>query len=168
MKTRTFAILLLLSAAFSVNFDSRSIAQEASSEKRMEISEVEAADANGDGTVTTEELKAFLNESYLEAWAQKIDANQNGKISKWEFRLARKALEQLFAEEGRAAVAKKVANNRKQPTTAVEAMNARFFGQKPLIGSTVKDLIAFDEDGEEVNFKTFRGKHVVVVFGCLT
>ena len=47
-------------------------------------------------------------------------------------------------------------------------MNMRFQSKKPALGTLVEDLVAIDEDGEEVDLAELRDKHVVIVFGCLT
>ena len=36
------------------------------------------------------------------------------------------------------------------------------------LGREFPDVTAFDEDGKEFSIKSLRGKHVVLVFGCLT
>lgn len=167
IKCFTMSLLLVAGALLFGESNTRLMAQESTGGKRVKISEVDVADLNSDGKVTTDELKEFLAQRYLEAWAKKVDANQNGEISKWEFRLARKALEQLFAEENKAVASMKVAKPAK-PLSSIDAMNMRFFEKDPKVGTTIESLIAFNEEGEEVNFKDFRGKHVVLVFGCLT
>jgi len=123
------------------------------------------ADANSDGKITTDELKAFLTDKYVKAWVKKIDANGNGKISKYEMRLIQKALTKVIEEEveAEAVDAKKMEN-----VSSIDRMNNGFLKRKPLIGSTVDELTAIDEDGEEIEFSSFQGKHVVLVFGCLT
>lgn len=126
------------------------------------------ADGDSDDETSSEELKKLFSDKYLDAWAQKVDANENGKISKMELRLILKALDPVIAEEGEKAEAEasRVAN--KPPTSSIELMNERFQARKPAIGTRLKDLIALGEDGEEVNLGEMRGKHIVVVFGCLT
>ena len=155
-----FLGFLLMAAGNSATL----IAQESSSVR----SDLKAADANADGSVSTDEMKSFLTEKYIGAWVQKLDANRNGKISKREFRLARKALEQVLkeADETESRVEEQVAA--KPPSTLVEMMNAQHLERKPLIGDIVEDVVALDESGNEVSFNDFRGKHVVLVFGCLT
>ena len=130
--------------------------------------DVKVADKNSDGKVTTDELKAYLNEKYVEAWAEKVDANGNGKISKWEFRLLTKALEEILDAENKSGSLANAPKTKEGPESSVDRMNGFYYQQKPKIGSKVKDLVAFNEEGEEVNFEELRGKHVVIVFGCLT
>ena len=168
MRVKCFIMgLVLVAGTMLSESGTRLLAQEPTDKTPFKDLKVDAADGNSDGKVTTEELKKFLAERYVNAWAEKIDLNRNGKISKREFRLARQALEQLFVEESKVASSAKSATPNKPPTM-IERMNARFLTQNPQLGSTVNSLIAFNEDGEEVDFKDFRGKHVVIVFGCLT
>jgi len=137
---------------------------------------VDVADADADGIVTTDELKEFLKTRYFEAWAQKVDADQDGKISNEEFLLTQKAHEELladggmaFATQSKSAKKKKVkAAKKNAPKTAVQIMNERFNDSDPLIGLTVEGLCAYNEDGEEFDFEELGEKHVVLVFGCLT
>ncbi len=149
---------------------------------------IDRADYDSDGEVTVAELEQFLEKEYFdewkekfdreyddsklkeifreyyqESWAKKTDANGNGLISKWELRLASKALDQVLKEAKRSAEKEKP-----RPMSSIERMDENFKSQKPLIGSDVEDLVALDESGNEVNFEGLRGKHVVIVFGCLT
>jgi len=80
-------------------------------------------------------------------------------------RLIQKALTKVIEEEveAEAVDAKKMEN-----VSSIDRMNNGFLKRKPLIGSTVDELTAIDEDGEEIEFSSFQGKHVVLVFGCLT
>jgi cytochrome oxidase Cu insertion factor (SCO1/SenC/PrrC family) len=51
----------------------------------------------------------------------------------------------------------------------VNQYNKRFESQKPLVGDAVLDgLQAFDEHGQPFMFDQLKGKHSVIVFGCLT
>ena len=50
----------------------------------------------------------------------------------------------------------------------VERYNARHAKQKPLVGDTLKDVKLFDASGKEFSTRRLRGKHTVLVFGCLT
>jgi hypothetical protein len=118
--------------------------------------------------VSTEEMKSYLSSKYLDKWAEKIDGNDDGKVSKWEFRLAEKALMRLLEEEKVADEKSAEAKKKIAELSSVERMNASFNGRDPLLGTKVEDLIAFDESGGEFAFEDLRGKHVVVVFGCLT
>lgn len=38
----------------------------------------------------------------------------------------------------------------------------------PKVGSQLPDVTAFDADGKPFSTKQLRGKHAVLVFGCLT
>lgn len=55
------------------------------------------------------------------------------------------------------------------PLEFVDRYNKRFEKQTPLIGDPVLDgLTAFDEHGKTFAFEELKGKHTVIVFGCLT
>jgi len=171
MRIKNFTARLVLIVGATLFAGTKGFAQENpdKSEEPVEVAEVDIADSDSDGTVTTEELKEFLRSQYFEAWAQKVDADQDGKISNKEFLLTQKTHEELLAEGGFAIAAKsKNSKKKKESKTAVQMMNERFLARKPLIGTTVEDLYAYDEDGEEVDFESLRGKHAVIVFGCLT
>lgn len=43
-----------------------------------------------------------------------------------------------------------------------------FVASKPTIGDTIPEIALFDESGNPFNTRSFRGKYVVVTFGCLT
>ena len=130
--------------------------------------DLKAIDSISDGIGSTEEIKSYLSSKYLDKWAEKIDGNDDGKVSKWEFRLAEKALMRLLEEEKVADEKSAEAKKKIAELSSVERMNASFNGRDPLLGTKVEDLIAFDESGGEFAFEDLRGKHVVVVFGCLT
>lgn len=56
-----------------------------------------------------------------------------------------------------------------QPTEWAEKFNQRFERRPPLRDAQVFDgLTAFDEQGEKLDFESLKGKHTVIVFGCLT
>ena len=167
IKSFTTILLLIVGATMFGQGIGLAIAQE-EADKAAEVSEVHVADADADGTVTTEELEEFLKNKYFRAWAQKVDADQDGKISNEEFLLTQKAHDELMGEGFAIALESERPKEKAQPKTAVEMMNKRFLDEKPLIGTTVEELYAYNEDGEEVDFEDLRGKHVVIVFGCLT
>ena len=50
----------------------------------------------------------------------------------------------------------------------VDSANSRFLNQDPEIGSLVPDIQAWDESGREFQLGSTRGKHTVIIFGCLT
>jgi cytochrome oxidase Cu insertion factor (SCO1/SenC/PrrC family) len=51
----------------------------------------------------------------------------------------------------------------------VDQYNKRFEKQKPSIGDSVLDgVVAFDELGKPFPLARLKGKHSVIVFGCLT
>lgn len=166
-----------------------------SEEIKIDRPDFKVVDADSDGDISLEELKSFLIESHLDdwskqvdsddvsqedlevifsdkyaaIWAARMDANANGKISKWELRLISKALGVMLEEEGKAIEVGEGAEEKGQPSPSmVDAMNQQFQGEKPVLGTRVDDLAAIDETGKEISFEDFQGKHVVVIFGCLT
>jgi cytochrome oxidase Cu insertion factor (SCO1/SenC/PrrC family) len=56
----------------------------------------------------------------------------------------------------------------KQVEEFADRYEKMFAPRDPKVGSTVADVSAFDEDGNEFALKQTRGKHTVLVFGCLT
>ena len=38
----------------------------------------------------------------------------------------------------------------------------------PAIGAKLPDVTALDENGNEISLRSMRGRHTVLVFGCLT
>ena len=56
----------------------------------------------------------------------------------------------------------------KKPTEFAARFNERFLKSKPLIGETVSGLKAYDEKGNPIDLNDRKGKHAVLVFGCLT
>ena len=49
-----------------------------------------------------------------------------------------------------------------------KAMQARFDRASPEIGALLPDVSGYRSDGTEISLKSLRGKHTVLVFGCLT
>lgn len=154
-------------------------ASDVSAQDADDRSDLQIADTDSNGEVTIEELKTFLTDKAdkdekeledgdLDAWVAKIDANGNGKVSKGELRLASEAYEQVLKDKDDAKSAAAKAEKNKPPTSSVEMMDKRFQARKPVVGTKVEGLVAIDETGEELDFDQLRGKHVVIVFGCLT
>lgn len=51
----------------------------------------------------------------------------------------------------------------------VDRFNKQFEGRAPKVGAQMLDeLTAFDGAGKEFKFESLKGKHTVIVFGCLT
>lgn len=51
----------------------------------------------------------------------------------------------------------------------VDQFNKRFNTKPPRVGQQMFDgLKAFDGKGKPFNFESLKGKHTVIVFGCLT
>lgn len=49
-----------------------------------------------------------------------------------------------------------------------ERYERRFASRNPLLGTTVDNVTAYDESGDPFELASTRGKHTVLVFGCLT
>jgi|GEM_PF-6356353 len=60
------------------------------------------------------------------------------------------------------------AQERSAPAEFVDSYNERILTQPPLVGSTLVDVTAWDADGKPFELGSTRGKHTVIVFGCLT
>lgn len=50
----------------------------------------------------------------------------------------------------------------------VDGANKRFLTKAPKIGATLENVQAFSDDGNEFRLGSTRGKHTVLIFGCLT
>ena len=61
-----------------------------------------------------------------------------------------------------------VQEDKKQVEEFADRYEKRFAPRDPKVGSIVADVSAYDEDGDEFALKQTRGKHTVLVFGCLT
>ena len=55
-----------------------------------------------------------------------------------------------------------------QQVEFVEAYNKRHAGTKPVVGDTLDEVKLFDAEGNPFSTRDMRGKHTVLVFGCLT
>jgi cytochrome oxidase Cu insertion factor (SCO1/SenC/PrrC family) len=49
-----------------------------------------------------------------------------------------------------------------------ERVNRMFESKAPGIGQPLPDITVLDADGREFPLRSLRGKHTVLVFGCLT
>lgn len=122
------------------------------------------ADTDADGTLTKTEFKAYVNAklpdfTQFDLLIERLDADKDGTISKTEFG-NRRAVTQLLMDEAASA--------NKPPVEFTDGFNARYAKRKPLVGDSLGDLIAFDENGNELDFASLKGKYTVVNFGCLT
>ena len=148
MRVKCFIMgLVLVAGTMLSESGTRLLAQEPTDKTPFKDLKVDAADENSDGKVTTEELKKFLAERYVNAWAEKIDLNRNGKISKREFRLARQALEQLFVEESKVASSAKSATPNKPPTMMPGIIAGRVTYQNVLRGDAPRLLACASKAG---------------------
>ena len=151
--------------------------QQSEKPKSLRQLDFEAVDENGDGDISTEEMRSYLEKKYLDKWIKNIDANGDGEISRRELRSRRQVIAQLVVAEEDAALAardkeRQMRNQARrmkdEPKSSVERANVFYRSQKPAIGDSVETLSAFDESGNEIGFKDLAGKHSVLVFGCLT
>ena len=46
--------------------------------------------------------------------------------------------------------------------------DSRFLQDSPRVGETIPDIAAYDENGKKLKLRELKGKHTVIVFGCLT
>jgi len=172
MKVRVFEIwIALMIGLFSTN---PTFAQDekADEPKRPDL---KAVDVDSDGVATLDELKTFLQEEHFDDWAKKaglkdaeLEPDALKKLFSEKYVDAFKALDRLVLEIDDEAEAAAEAARNQPPTDSISMMNERFQSRKPAIGSRIEELTAIGEDGEEVDFEELRGKHVVIVFGCLT
>jgi hypothetical protein len=125
------------------------------------------ADADSDGSISRDEFIAYAKAKLpdfplIDALTSILDADKDNEISPEEFALRQQVAQNLIsAYEARMAEMAK-------PQEFADRFNERFAGQKPLVGDVVEDLIAFDENGKELDFAELRGKYTVINFGCLT
>jgi len=50
----------------------------------------------------------------------------------------------------------------------VDKYNKKFLKRDPKIGTEVKEVSVFDEQGKTMQLGSTRGKYTVLIFGCLT
>lgn len=119
------------------------------------------ADSDANGTLSVVEFRSYV-EAKLPEFKQfdllmkQLDFDQDEVISKSEFDNRRTVVQQL---------AKQAAN---APVEFADEFNLRFAKRKPLVGDSIGDLVAFDENGDEFDFESLKGKYTVFNFGCLT
>ena len=118
------------------------------------------ADSDANGSLSLLEFKIYV-EAKLPTFKQfdllvtRLDADQDNSISPEEF------------GGRRVAVKKIIANATPAPMEFVDEFNLQFSKRKPLVGDPIGDLVAFDEDGNELDFASLKGKYTVLNFGCL-
>lgn len=49
-----------------------------------------------------------------------------------------------------------------------QAMQGRFERNSPDVGTELPDVSGYRSDGSKISLRSLRGKHTVLVFGCLT
>jgi hypothetical protein len=118
---------------------------------------VSALDKNGDGEISESELK-----NAAKALAT-LDKNRDGQITLDEVR-------PQFTRPSGAGGTRPGGSGR--PSGGGGRPGGRSDGNESLgslkVGSTLPDITVYDESGKELSTRDLRGKHIVLVFGCLT
>lgn len=125
------------------------------------------ADANSDGAISRDEFQKYVESKIpdfpaFDKLMAALDKNQDDAISPSEFADRQAAAQQALAQHQAEMAAKQ------QTMEFADRFNQRFLGQDPKMGTEIKDLVAFDEEGNELDFADLRGKYTVINFGCLT
>jgi len=160
-----FAGLLAASICFAVTgttiaFQDQAVesaTDEQEEQARDEKRRYDEADINSNGTISREEFKIYVKAKLpgfvqFEKLLKLLDADNDGALSGEEF-------------ANRRSVAQKLQD---EPVEFQDQFNERFMDRFPQLDTEIKGLVAFDENGKALNFESFKGKHTVVVFGCLT
>ena len=64
---------------------------------------------------------------------------------------------------------KKPQTDKPEPVEFVDRFEKMFAGRDPKLGATIDASVsAYDASGKPFSFANTRGKHTVIVFGCLT
>lgn len=133
---------------------------------------IAAADTNKDGKINAAEMKTYVssklpNFERFDALFKAIDKNGDGSLNATEFAGRMQAIQTV---QNMPAEEKKPEPKAKQePVEFVDRFESRVKGKNPKLGSTISsELAAYDSDGKPFSFAKTRGKHTVIVFGCLT
>jgi len=143
-------------------FCSSGIAQDSDEQKRIAEQRFKQADTDDDGAISKDELAAYVKKKLdwftrTDELMKRLDKDKDDKISPQEFGNRQKVVNSMIDEE-----------KPEKPTEFADIYNQRFLKQQPLVGDQIKDIVAFDAQGKEFNFKDLRGKYTVLNFGCLT
>lgn len=130
-------------------------------DENVELARFNEADSDGNGELSLLEFKSYVEAKLpmfeqFDLLADRLDSDRNDAISPEEFGRRRDVVKEVMA------------NSTPAPMEFADEFNLRFSKQKPLVGDTIGDLVAFDENGEELDFASLRGKYTVLNFGCLT
>ncbi len=123
-------------------------------------------DTNKDGKVDAAELKAYVSTKLpgfdrFDALFTAIDKDGNGFIDADEFSGRMRAVDAVMKKPGPPA--------QPEPVEFVDRFEKMFAGRSPKLGATIDEgLSAYDAAGTPFSFARTRGKHAVIVFGCLT
>lgn len=128
--------------------------------------EMATADTNNDGKVNAAELKAYVSTRLpgfdrFDALFKAIDRNGDGSVDAGEFAGRMQAMDTVTKEPQTSV--------KPEPVEFVDRFEKMFAGRRPKLGDTIDEgLSAYDASGKPFSFASTRGKHAVIVFGCLT
>ncbi len=134
------------------------------------------ADSDQDGKITLAELQTYvagkLNgfDRFDELFAE-LDKDKNGSISDEEFAARMQAVQEVSSrpkQEMKKEESKPAAEDENVVEEFADRYEKMFAKRKPNVGGTISDLSAYDESGNKFDFESTRGKHTVIIFGCLT
>jgi hypothetical protein len=141
--------------------------QEEATPEEISKQRYDLADTDSDGSISREEFKTYVETKLpgfpiFDGLMTILDTDRDDKISLEEFGPRQQVAQKLIAAyEARMEALRK-------PKEFADQFNERFAGRKPVVGDTIDNLVAFDEDGAELDFADLRGKYTVINFGCLT
>ena len=115
------------------------------------------ADLDSNGNISRSEMKSYLKSKlpdfrHFNQLMPRLDQDNDKVLSPKEFAKRRQ-------------VATRLENH---PVEFADRYNAQFEPVDPKLGSTIRDLVAFDENGKAININQLKGKYTVLTFGCLT
>lgn len=116
------------------------------------------ADLDSNGSLSRQEFIAYVSEKLpdfrqFDSLMDRLDEDNDQKLSPAEFENRRKATQELIASA---------------PVEFADGFNTRYAKQSPRVGETLGALVAFDEQGNQLDFESLKGKYTVFNFGCLT
>ena len=134
----------------------------------------EVADADGDKKVSEQELKDYVSRRMPEfkqfgELIRRLDADENKSLSAEEFEERFDAIQAIGmgpAPDSDTQESDKA--DKEKVVEFVDRYEERFAKRDPKLGTTIDAVPAFDEKGSKFDWASTRGKHTVIVFGCLT
>ncbi len=142
---------------------------DAQNQNEIATERFKTADADGSGGISQLEMKAYIKArlpafTRIDEFIDRLDADNDQQISPKEFLVRQDLVAEMVAEDE----TEDMSTEPPTPTEFEDVFNARFLGQKPIVGDTIEDLVAFDGKGNKLDFFDLRGKYTVINFGCLT